>query len=125
TCGSTAATLTGNNFNCSVPVAAGPNSIVVRAVDAAGNATTQTLNVTEATDTTPPAIEVSISPQPNADDWVSSTATVQFLCSDAESGIAQCDAIGRVMNEGAGQLVTGSATDKAGNSSGASALINL
>ena len=125
TCGSTAATVTSGSFVCTVPVAAGANSIVVTATDAAGNVAAQTLNVTEAADTTSPSIDVSISPQPNADDWVSSTATVQFVCSDGQSGIAQCTGVARIGEEGAAQLVTGTATDNAGNAAGASALINL
>jgi RHS repeat-associated protein len=44
-CQGAAATLSGSNFSCVVPIVAGPNSIVVQAIDAAGNMAQATVSV--------------------------------------------------------------------------------
>jgi len=66
-----------------------------------------------------------VAPAANAAGWWSAPPTVLFACSDAESGIASCPAPISVTTEGAGQVVSGTATDRAGNSAGASVTINL
>jgi len=76
-------------------------------------------------DTTAPAIQGTITPAPNAAGWNNSNVTVTFACSDAGSGIASCQAPIPVSTEGANQTVTGTATDKAGNSAQAKVTVNL
>jgi hypothetical protein len=76
-------------------------------------------------DNDPPVITTSISPQPNAASWNNSNVTVSFTCSDQTSGIAFCPAPITVTTEGANQVVSGTASDKAGNTARASVTVNL
>ena len=62
-----------------------------------------------------PTITGAVTPAPNAVEWHKSNPTVTFTCSDTISGISTCTAPVTVTVETAGQLVTGIATDKAGN----------
>ena len=67
-------------------------------------------------DDDPPTITAFVDPKSNASGWHNQNATVTFDCSDATSGIATCPDPVVVSNEGAGQVITGTATDNAGNS---------
>ena len=113
--------------NCSSPVTLaneGANQIVNgAAVDKAGNtaSATTTINI----DKTPPLISAAATPAPNAAGWNNSDVTVSFQCSDALSGVATCSSPQPVINEGANQIISGTATDIAGNSATATATINL
>jgi len=76
-------------------------------------------SVTIKRDATPPTITGSRSPGPNANGWNNTDVTVSFACSDGLSGIDSCSAPVTLSGEGAGQSVTGTAVDKAGNSASA------
>ena len=78
-----------------------------------------------AVDHTPPTITASVAPPPNAAGWHHQDVTVSFTCNDAGSGIAQCPAPVVISLEGAGQIVTGTATDRAGNSASVSINLNI
>ena len=93
------------------------------AVDVAGNRATA--DVAVSVDATPPTIVASISPVPSADGWITQDATVTFTCSDAGSGIATCPAARTVTAEGANQVVTGTAVDRAGNTAVATVTLNI
>jgi hypothetical protein len=94
------------------------------AVDNAGNVEAAH-HLTIQIDLTPPTISSSQIPPANAAGWNNSKVTVSFACADNLSGVDTCTAPITVSTEGAGQVVTGTATDKAGNSSTASRTINL
>jgi RHS repeat-associated protein len=85
---------------------------------------TATASVTLNIDLTPPVISATVSPVPNANGWINKTATVTFSCSDALSGVATCPAPVTVA-QGANQVISGTATDKAGNSASASVTLNV
>lgn len=80
---------------------------------------TSSQSVTIKRDATPPSITASRSPEANAYGWNNTDVTVSFSCSDALSGIDVCPADVVVSTEGAGQSVTGTAMDQAGNTASA------
>jgi hypothetical protein len=84
------------------------------ATDNAGNSasTTASLNI----DKTPPTITGSVPPA-NVNGWYNAPVTVTFTCADSLSGIASCPSPTTVSADGAGQSVSGVATDTAGNTS--------
>lgn len=82
-------------------------------MDRAGNSTTRTVTGISI-DQQDPAITGSRTPAANANGWNNSPVTVSFTCTDTLSGIASCTGPS-TLNEGAGQSVTGTATDVAGN----------
>jgi Glucodextranase, domain B len=93
------------------------------AFDLAGNSATASLQVS--IDKTPPAITAASSPAPNANGWNNTPVTVAFSCADALSGIASCASNQTVSSEGANQVISGTAFDKAGNSAAASVSLNI
>ena len=99
-------------------------TVTYRSVSGAGNAEqpkTLVINI----DKTAPVITASVSPAPNANGWNNTDATVTFTCSDNGSGIASCTPAVTVTTEGAGQVITGTATDKAGNTATTSVTLNI
>jgi len=76
-------------------------------------------------DTIAPEINASLSVPANAAGWHNNNVTVSFTCSDDDSGIDVCPSPIVVSTEGAGQLVSGTATDIAGNTTTTSVTINL
>ncbi|NPV67598.1 MAG: hypothetical protein HPY64_10675 [Anaerolineae bacterium] len=77
---------------------------------------TSSQSVTIKRDATPPTITGSRSPVANSYGWNNEDVTVSFTCTDATSGLASCTSDTTLSSEGAGQFVTGNATDNAGNS---------
>jgi hypothetical protein len=73
----------------------------------------------------PPTITVTATPTPNRMGWNNTNVTVTFTCADALSGVAACPPPFLVAQEGANQIVQGTATDIAGNSSTASINISI
>jgi len=108
--------------NISAPVtlaAEGENQFATgHATDRAGNTSTAThagINI----DRTNPGISASLIPEPNANGIVSSAVTVHFACADSGSGIAICPTDQLITAPGLHPGVSGTATDRAGNSASA------
>src|ERR1051326_8179388 len=76
-------------------------------------------------DLTPPAIQATVTPAPNAAGWNNSAVTVSFTGSDALSGIATCPADVPLNTDGAGQSVTREVVDKAGNHTPVTVNVNI
>lgn len=76
---------------------------------------TSTQSVTIKRDATKPTIIGSRSPLANANGWNNTNVAVLFTCADEMSGVSSCAGGTTVTTEGAGQFVTGTATDEAGN----------
>lgn len=76
-------------------------------------------------DNDPPTITATLSQQPNAAGWNNVPVTVTFTCDDQTSGVAICPPARTVAVDGANQLISGTATDNAGNTASASVTINL
>jgi len=76
-------------------------------------------------DTDPPTISGTIAPVPAASGWLKTGAVVSFVCADATSGIASCTSPVPVNTEGANQVVTGTAIDKAGHQSTTSVSVSI
>ena len=102
----------------------GLHTVTFGAADNAGNVE-QAKMKTVSIDKTVPVITASVSPSPNGNDWYNSDVTVTFSCGDALSGVASCPAPVTVTAEGAGQAVTGTAVDKAGNAASTSVTVNI
>jgi hypothetical protein len=86
---------------------------------------TATTSAAVSLDKTLPSITASVSPAPNANGWNTTPVTVNFTCTDNLSGIATCPTSQQVTSPGANQVVTGSATDRAGNTASTSATVNI
>lgn len=67
-------------------------------------------------DKTPPVITGSPTSPANSNNWYNDNIEIEFSGSDTLSGIAEITPIVTISQEGANQSVTGTATDKAGNS---------
>jgi hypothetical protein len=76
-------------------------------------------------DTDPPMISATLSPEPNINGWNNTDVVVSFDCADAISGIAGCSDPVTVSFETDGYLVTGTATDNAGNAADTSVTVSL
>lgn len=76
-------------------------------------------------DNTLPTISAAVSPGPNAAGWHKTDPTVSFTCADSTSGIVFCSQPVVVSTETAGQIVIGTAVDKAGNVATVSATVKL
>ncbi|HEX9986879.1 MAG TPA: PxKF domain-containing protein [Chloroflexia bacterium] len=88
------------------------------AYDNAGNSASFTLTGINI-DQTAPVINGSRTPGPNTYGWNNTDVTVSFSCSDVLSGVASCSGPTTLSSEGAGQSVSGTVYDLAGNSASA------
>lgn len=109
--------VSGSSATVEVPLSgSGTGTVSYYAVDKAGNA--ESLNgIALKWDNIAPTVSHSLTPAPNADEWNNSDVTVNFSAKDDDrgSGVATVSAPVKVTTETAGQVVTGSATDTAGN----------
>ncbi|MEU5789759.1 carboxypeptidase-like regulatory domain-containing protein, partial [Micromonospora purpureochromogenes] len=71
-------------------------------------------------DRTAPNINATITGTKNDSGWYQQPPTVHYTCADALAGIATCPTDSTITSEGANQELTGTATDKAGNSTSTS-----
>lgn len=110
----------------------GTATIQYRSTDVAGN--TETIQSADvAYDTIAPGVSHTVSPKPNAAGWNNSNATVHFIAGDASglvsdtapSGVFSVTTDRLVSTETAGLLVSGQATDKAGNTGTDSVTVKL
>jgi PKD repeat protein len=72
-----------------------------------------------------PTIAASQDPPPNAAGWNNTDVTLSFTCGDSTSGIASCPDAVIVTTESAGQVVSGTAVDQAGNTATTSITLNV
>ncbi|MCK7598029.1 PQQ-binding-like beta-propeller repeat protein [Microbulbifer sp. CAU 1566] len=101
----------------------GSQSVSAEALDLANNK--QEIEDLVNLDLTPPTISASVSPAANSAGWHSSPVTVSFNCTDSLSGIETCESAETYSGDGANQLVSGIATDLAGNTKSTSVTFNL
>ncbi|GLY98700.1 Neogenin [Actinoplanes sp. NBRC 103695] len=93
------------------------------AADKAGNTATDTVFIN--LDRVAPSITATVLGDTNADGWFTAAPTVHFTCNDMLSGVGACPADRKVTEEGRGQIITGTATDRAGNTASASVTVNV
>ena len=104
----------------------GANQTILGTVtDVAGN--TASASVTVSLDQTPPTIQATIDPPPNAAGWNHGNPDpiIKFICTDSTSGVSSCPPPQTITNEVIGLVVSGTATDVAGNSANTSVTVNL
>jgi hypothetical protein len=92
--------------------------------DYAGNVGSETRSGIDI-DQTPPVTQGSLSPLANAAGWNKTDVSVTFTATDALSGLDVCTGGATLTAEGAGQVVNGSCSDKAGNSDPGSTTVNI
>jgi hypothetical protein len=104
----------------------GKGTVDYWALDYAGNVETSS-SVALKWDNIAPTVTHTLNPKANANEWNNSNTTVTFSAKDddAGSGVATVTAPVTVSTETAGQVVSGSATDTAGNSSTDSVTVRL
>jgi hypothetical protein len=88
-------------------------SICGKAIDNTGLSATACASVN--LDRTPPTIAAAASPAPLANTWNTTPVTVTFTCADSLSGVATCPPSQTISSDGFHQVVSGTATDVAGN----------
>lgn len=102
--------------SCPAPItvtAEGANQpISGTAVDKAGNTATATIHVS--IDKTAPFIAATLASTPNANGWFTSPVAVHFACGDDGSGVDSCP-VDQLASAQGTQTISGTATDKAGN----------
>ncbi len=76
-------------------------------------------------DKTPPTITAIGTPAADSSGWNNTNVTVNFTCSDSLSGVATCPSPVLVSASGANQVISGTATDKAGNTATAKTTLNI
>jgi hypothetical protein len=76
-------------------------------------------------DQTAPEISALAVPQPNGAGWNNTDVTVTFSCADATSGIVACPGDMQLSSDGAGQAVSGTTYDAAGNSASTTAFASI
>jgi RHS repeat-associated protein len=101
------------HYSFAVTLAEGPNVLQVRATSRFDQQVIASAKVT--LDTVPPTITGSRSPAANADGWNNTNVVVSFAASD-NLALASVSGPVTLSGEGAGQSVTGTAFDVAGNS---------
>jgi hypothetical protein len=98
-----------------IPISAeGETTLTYFATDSSGRAEPAARLVVRI-DKTPPSIFGEQTPSPNPAGWNSTAVTVNFHCEDALSGVVSCSDPVLLTAEGANQSVTGTAVDRAGN----------
>ncbi|OCA87910.1 hypothetical protein A8F94_08750 [Bacillus sp. FJAT-27225] len=109
-----------------LPVASqGNNTVTVSAKDAAGNES-EPVRFTYFYDSINPLVTASADKDLNEYGWYNSDVQVSFKASDVNgSGVASVDEPVTISAEGADQIITGSATDKAGNVGTGSISLNI
>jgi hypothetical protein len=125
TCGTATATLQGNAFQCIAPLVNGSNLIAVTATDKAGNVTVLSPAVMAVHDTAPPGIVARTTRIANAAGWFHEVLAVEFECTDAISGIATCPDRVIIDTDTTGRTISGTATDRAGNTASTSIAVKL
>jgi RHS repeat-associated protein len=116
------------------PVASCPSPVVVstqgagqsicgKALDTAGLSANACATVS--LDETPPTITASPSPAANGAGWNNTPVTVTFACTDSVSGVATYASPQTVSTDGAGQVVSGTCVDVAGNSASTHVTLNV
>jgi hypothetical protein len=76
-------------------------------------------------DQTPPQVTYKLSCPPNSSGWHNGRVTVTFIGTDVQVGIASCTPPITLTGDGAGQAVTGSAMNYAGESASITVSVNI
>jgi hypothetical protein len=108
-----------------VPISAdGIHTLTYQAVDVAGRRSPLQL-LTVLIDQTPPTVTCSQALPQQSSGWNNTDVTVSFTATDSLSGIVTVSSPIRVSAEGANQMITGTASDKAGNSASATCWVSI
>lgn len=108
--------LSGNviGANAKIYLPFGKHTIILTVSDGIVESTDEV--IINVVDTILPEITGNITTQPNSNDWYKTDVTIHFSATDSGSGIDSITPDIILSSEGTNQSVTGTATDKAGNS---------
>ncbi|WP_305785996.1 Neogenin [Symbioplanes lichenis] len=104
------------------PAAATPVTAPTTAPGASPEETTTSTTVTTGNDRTPPTIKATLTPTPKS--WIVAPTTISFACDDLVE-MASCPADIKVDKDGAQQRFSGTAIDKAGNTTTITLTVNV
>ena len=99
-------------------VGKGVHTVTWWSSDAAGNVEDRTADANSRmikVDDRAPGITGAATTLPNSNGWYAGTVTVHFSCSDVETAVASCSLDQTLSADGPGQIASGTAEDKAGN----------
>ena len=111
------------DITVTVPVGASTGDVTVTRDGEVSNGAAFTVSYPD--DTTGPTVTMSYQPQPNAAGWSRGPTLVSFTCVDAGSGVQTCPSPVTFASAGAGQSMTVTATDLAGNQTTTTATANV
>lgn len=117
-----------HNFNqnvTSIDVAASLNTSNTISVELKGKPGGVATVVITGEDAVLPTITATVAPSPDSAGVYHEPVTVTFHCNDATSGIQSCSAPVTVSTEGANQVVTGTAVDRAGNTASIDVAVSI
>lgn len=116
-------TVTGSTASIAITIE-GSTTVTYSSTDNAGNVEAAK-TVTVLLDKTGPAVTATVNPLPDSTGWNTAPVTVTFTGTDTLSGIGSCTQPVTLTTNGFGQVVTGTCTDKAGNSTTVSTTVNI
>ncbi len=83
------------------------------------------LEARQPADIVPPVLTATVTPQASATGWHQTAVTIDYVCSDTGSGVKKCPESMTVYAEGAGQTISASAEDHAGNVATTSVTVSI
>jgi alpha-tubulin suppressor-like RCC1 family protein len=113
-------------YSAPIATSSGPTTIYAKAFRTGWTpSSTMRASYNTGVDTTAPTIVARVRPDPNSAGWNHTPVTVSFDCQDDFADPLQCSPPVSLSTEGAGQVVSGTAQDAAGHTTGTTVTVNI